>query len=90
MDKQHLDQLLTQLHAELGRTAAVDADERELLKRLQADVQAILEHADQSAEPPYGPLGIQLRQSVRHFEVSHPQLTWAMSEVLEILSRSGV
>jgi hypothetical protein len=90
MDKEQLHQLLGQLHAELGRTQAVDAGDRELLKSLQADVQAILERADESAEIQYGPLGARLRHGVQRFEVSHPQLTWAMSEVLEILSRSGV
>jgi hypothetical protein len=90
MDKDQLHQLLGQLHAELLQTQAVDANDRELLKSLRADVQAILERADETAEPQYGPLGIRLRHGIQHFEVSHPQLTWAMGEVLEILSRSGV
>jgi hypothetical protein len=90
MDKDQLHQLLRQLHSELTQAQGFNADERELLKGLQADVQAILERPDEMAEPQYGQLGTQLRQAVKHFEVSHPQLTWAMGEVLEILSRSGV
>ena len=90
MDKDQLHQLLGQLHTELTRAQVVDAGDRELLKSLQADVQAILERTDESAEAQYGPLGIRLQQGMRRFERSHPQLTWAMSEVLDILSRSGV
>jgi hypothetical protein len=91
MDNQQLHKLLEQLHAELSQAETVGGDELELLKHLKTDVQAILERASGEATPQqYTSLDSNLRTAVRQFEVSHPNLTWAMGEVLEILSRAGV
>ncbi len=91
MDKQQLHQLLEQLHAELTQAQSVEAEDRELLKHLQGDVQAILQRAEGEASlQEYGSLGNNLRVAVEKFERSYPTLTWAMGEVLEILSRAGV
>ena len=87
MDKQLLREML---HAERLQAEAVDADERELLKSLKADVQAILERTEAPTAPPSDSLGDELREAVRQFEMAHPTLTWATGEVLEILSRAGV
>jgi glycyl-tRNA synthetase beta subunit len=90
MDKQQLHQMLEQLHAELSHTESVDAGDRELLKDLKADVQAILERADETSAEQYGSLSSRLSEIIKQYEISHPRLTWAMEEVLEILSRAGV
>jgi predicted component of type VI protein secretion system len=91
MDKQQLHKMLEQLHAELSQARSVEGDELELLKNLKRDVQAILERAEGEASPQqYSSLGRDLQAAIRQFEVSHPALTWAMGEVLEILSRAGV
>jgi hypothetical protein len=91
MDKQQLHKLLEQLHAELSQAETMAGDELELLKNLKSDVQAILERAEGEASPQqYSSLGNNLQGAVRQFEVSHPNLTWVMGEVLEILSRAGV
>jgi hypothetical protein len=90
MDKQQLHQMLEQLHAELSQAQSVDADDRELLKNLKTDVQVILERADEASPQQYSSLGDRLREAIKQYEISHPRLTWAMGEVLDILSRSGV
>lgn len=91
MDRQQLHKLLEQLHVELSKAEGVAGDELELLKNLKADVQAILERTESETSPQqYTSLGSNLREAIRRFEVSHPALSWAMSEVLEILSRAGV
>ena len=90
MDQQRLRQLLEQLHTELSQTQPPDAEARAQLKDLMTEVQVILERADETSEQQYRSLNDRLRQSIQQFERSHPQLTWAMGEVLEILSRSGV
>jgi hypothetical protein len=91
MDKQQLHQLLEQLHAELSRAEKVEGEELELLKNLKADVQTLLARAEEEPSPQqYSSLGDNLREAIRQFEISHPNLTWAMGEVLEILSRAGV
>jgi hypothetical protein len=91
MDRQQLHKLLEQLHAELSQAETVGGDELELLKNLKSDVQVILERAEGETSPQqYTSLGSDLREAIRQFEISHPNLTWAMGEVLEILSRAGV
>lgn len=90
MDKQQLHQMLEQLHTELSQAQSVDAGDRELLKSLKADVQAILERADETSAQQYSSLSGRLRESIKQYEISHPRLTWVMGEVLEILSRAGV
>ena len=90
MDKEQLRQMLQQLHTELSQAQSVDADERELLKCLKADVQAILERTDEASAQQYRSLSDQLTDALKQYELSHPRLTWAMEEVLEILSRAGV
>jgi len=90
MDQQPLRQLLEQLHTELSRTQALDAEARAQLRKLMAEVQAILERTEEAPDQQYQSLSGQLQQAIKQFEISHPQLTWAMGEVLDILSRSGV
>jgi predicted component of type VI protein secretion system len=91
MDKQQLHKMLEQLHIELSQAETVAGDELELLKSLKSDVQSILNRTEGEASPQqYSSLGNNLRTAVQQFEVSHPALTWAMGEVLEILSRAGV
>ncbi len=91
MDKQQLHQLLTQLHTALTEAQSVEGDDRELLEHLQGDVQAILARAGEAASPQeYHSLGNNLQQAVQQFERSYPDLTWAMGEVLDILSRAGI
>lgn len=91
MDRQQLHKLLEQLHAELSQAEVVAGDDLELLKHLKADVQVILARAEGEPSPQqYDTLGHSLDGAVRKFEISHPTLTMAMGEVLEILSRSGV
>jgi len=91
MDKLQLHKLLEQLHSELSQAQSVEGDELELLKNLKSDVQAILERAEgETSAQQYSSLGRDLRAAIRQFEITHPSLTWAMGEVLEILSRAGV
>ncbi len=90
MDQQKLRQLLEQLHAELAQTEVLDTEARAQLKDLMAEVQAALARAEDAAPQEYHTLGGRLREGIRQFERSYPALTWAMGEVLEILSRAGV
>ncbi len=91
MDKEQLHKMLEQLHAELSKAQTVEGEDLELLKSLGRDVQAVLARAEgETSLQQYSSLGGDLRTAIRQFEISHPALTWAMGEVLEILSRAGV
>ena len=88
MPDEKLSKLLEQLHAELGKVNAVDDRGRELLRALNADIQKLLERADDGQADES--MLERLRDAVDHFEVTHPDLTSALSHMLTILSNAGI
>ena len=90
MDTPELHDLLEKLHAELQRTQSVDEPERERLRRLMADIQDVLGRSGEDLSPRYQSLSQQLAEALKHFEISHPILTQAIGQVLDILSRAGI
>ena len=83
MDKTKLQQELEQLHAELGRTQAVDTESRQLLEQLQSDIQAVLK---QSNTESHASLVERLNAAVTQFEESHPDLTLTIKQLLDNLA----
>ena len=86
MTDQKLRELLEQLHNELEQTATVDEKGREMLAHLNTDIQKLLkpsEDADQS-------ILSQLQDAIDHFEVEHPAITSALSQILNTLSNAGI
>lgn len=90
MENKELRELLVQLHDEIGKTQALDAQGTELLRDLEADIAALLERSGE--EPgvvrPQSTRG--LEDTLSHFEVSHPTLSALIEKLLEVLSNSGV
>lgn len=87
MSDSRLHTLLDELHQELQRAPALDSEEREMLNHLAQDVQALL-----TAEGPARDESVvgRLNDAVAQFEVSHPDLTRALSQLLNSLSQGGV
>jgi hypothetical protein len=85
MDKQHLHEMLEQLHTELEQTQTVDDAEREQLQTLMRDVRELLDRADDNQPVHYQSLGGRLSEAVRQLEVSHPNLTLTIGRVLDTL-----
>ncbi len=86
MSDQKLRELLEQLHEELARTESVDAKGREMLSHLNADIQQFL---DPTQDNPTTLLG-RLQDAIDHFEVEHPAVTAALSQMLNTLSNAGI
>jgi len=86
MTDQKLRELLQQLHDELERTKSVDEKGREMLNHLNADIQQFL---DPALENPSTLLG-RLQDAIDHFEVEHPAVTAALSQMLNALSNAGI
>jgi hypothetical protein len=86
MTDEKLREQLQQLHDELERTDSVDEKGRELLADLDADIQKILGQSD--AEP--SSIQERLQDAIDHFEVEHPALTAALSQMLNTLSNAGI
>lgn len=77
--------LLEQLRIELGKAGSLDEKGRELLRTLDADIQKIL-------GGPSSPQPVQerLQEAIDHFEVDHPAITAALSQILNTLSNAGI
>jgi hypothetical protein len=86
MTDQKLRELLEQLHAELARTESVDEKGREMLAHLSADIQKLLEPSGTSQSS----LLAQVQDAIDHFEVEHPAITAALSQMLNTLNNAGI
>jgi uncharacterized protein DUF4404 len=83
---------LEQLDAEIQRTGSVDEAGREILFKLQADVRDLLARSGGSTGSAVEQdlsIAERLRQGIQHFEVTHPNLTGLMEEVVNTLSGMG-
>ncbi len=88
MTDKKLSKLLEQLHEELGKTEVMDEKGREMLRHLNADIQNLLERTEgtQTDESVLQ----RLRDAIDHFEVEHPAITAALSQMLNTLSNAGI
>jgi len=89
MTDQDLRELLEKLHDELEHTEVTDEAGRERLRHLDADIRSLLERSNDAAETDE-PMLERLQDSIDHFEMSHPQLTTMLSQMMTILSNAGI
>lgn len=91
MDDEELRNLLEELHQKIETTDSVDETGRELLSHLSVDIRNLLERTGHEERLRGNEREIgRLEESVRHFEVSHPSLTAALSQLLNILNNAGI
>jgi len=88
MNDQSLRNLLEQLQGELKRSGTMDAEGRELLRGLEREIHQFLERAEGEQARPAFLRG--LEDAITHFEVTHPALTRALSEMLNTLNNAGI
>ena len=87
MDKQHLQDLLQSLHADLEHGEPVDAENRELLAKVLADIRHVLDQPPTGQTEEHHSLVDRLRDVTQHLEESHPRLTSTTEQLIEALSR---
>jgi hypothetical protein len=91
MDDQELRKLLEQLHTEIEHTQTIDNNGRQLLHHLETDINELLVRSESGPLPQTHPSTLrQLEDSIDYFELSHPTLTSQLSQLLSILSNSGI
>ena len=88
MTDKDLTTLLEQLHQELDNTRAVDEKGRELLRALNADIQELLERSE--VRQPADSVLERWQTVIDHFEVTHPVLTTALSQIVSALNNAGI
>jgi uncharacterized protein DUF4404 len=81
---------LERLDAELKSIESVDDASREVLQRVQEDVQNLLLRSGTMAPPQEVSITARLRQGIQHFEVTHPNLVAMMEQVVNTLSEMGI
>ncbi len=89
MTDNKLSNLLEQLHNELDSTEAIDEKGRELLHDLNADIQKLLKRSEDAGSEDDS-LFERWQESIDHFEVTHPTLTTALSQILNVLNNAGI
>ena len=91
MNDSELRQMLEDLHRKIEDTNEVDEKGRELLSHLSVDIRNLLERTghEQRLRGSSWEVG-RLEESIRHFEVTHPTLTSALSHLLNTLSNAGI
>ncbi len=85
---QELDQLLEKLKNEIEGIQPDDEKGQALLRELSADIRELLERAE--SKQPASSMMQRLQASIDHFEVTHPELTAALSSLFTILSNAGI
>lgn len=87
MDQNRLRKLLVELDHELKSTGSLDAQSRDLLEQVLADVRRLDSPVDadqhRSAED-------RLRKLVLQFETDHPRLSGAVGQVADALGKLGI
>jgi len=88
MDSSDLRKTLDKLRAQLGSAPRIDAESRELLRRLSADIDRLVEQpASQPAETAHRS---SLEELEVRFEVEHPALAQTVRELIDALGKAGL
>lgn len=90
MENKELRELLTQLHDEIQNTNEVDTKGAELLRDLESDIAALIERSEKETIELHPANALNLENTLKHFEVTHPTLTELIAKILETLSNSGI
>ena len=89
MNEQSVTKLLKDLDKELSKSESLSRRDRQLLERLLFDIQELLARG-KTPVPVDVALLDRLRDATGRFEVSHPNLTAGMAQVIDSLSNMGI
>jgi uncharacterized protein YukE len=87
MNSKKIEEMLTNLRQELEEIEPLEGEQGQALENLKEELDRYLELAEQDS---LHSLWERLRQSVETFEESHPKITDAINEAINILVSSGV
>ena len=90
MADKELRQKLEELHDAIANADKVDEKGRALLRDVDGHIQTLLTRSEKAELKPKPGMTRSLEDSIRHFEVTHPTLTEALSDLLTALSNAGI
>ena len=90
MTDKDLRTLLEGLHDELQRTETLDEKGRALLNDLGVDIRDLLQRSGDAGAQADETILERFQSAMDHFEITHPNLTMAISEMMKSLSNAGI
>lgn len=90
MTEKSLQELLDELHSQIETARAVSPEDLNRLRDLETDIRALLERNGAAGAEARPSLLRQIEERIAAFEVTHPVLATALSEVATILSNAGI
>ena len=90
MTDEELRRKLQQLHDDIEHLDHVDEQGRIMLRDLDGHIRAVLARSEPAAARLMPAMVQGLEDAIRHFEVTHPALTEALSDLLTGLSNAGI
>jgi Domain of unknown function (DUF4404) len=88
MNSQEIDDLLEKLNKEIEGIQPDDEKGQVLLRELSADIRELLDRVE--SKKPAPSMMERLETSIDYFEVTHPDLTAALANLLSTLSNAGI
>jgi uncharacterized protein DUF4404 len=90
MTDKDLRKLLEKVQGEIEQTQTMDERGRKLLRNLDGDIRKLLERSGETEMHGDASVLEQLQDTIDHMEVTHPDLTMMLSELMTILSNAGI
>jgi hypothetical protein len=90
MTDKNLRDLLQGVHDELQSIESVDEKSRALLRDLGTDIRGLLERSGDGDIQTDESILEHFRTAMQHFEITHPKLTMALSEMITALNNAGI
>ena len=90
MKRKHVSDAIDELHAELKRTEAANANVRSHIEHLKREIEGIRAEPGEVPDQRYRQFLEPLRDSVQHFETEHLSLTLAVKRVIDALTSIGL
>lgn len=87
MPRRRLQDILSDLHKEVGSGANLTDDDRKSLRNLIASLKDVI---DEDTETEDAPVLAELRNATARFESSHPRLTDTLASISELLRSIGI
>jgi ElaB/YqjD/DUF883 family membrane-anchored ribosome-binding protein len=82
--------MLRSIRAELDQPTEIDANTNLLLHKLHEDIEVLLDLTGESSEEQHQEVRSGLKDSIEHFEESHPSFTATANRVLDMLVSIGL
>jgi hypothetical protein len=90
MPDQNLKKMLERIDRAIESAKTDDEEGQNHLRDVRADIQALLELSDKEELKVEDSTIERLEQGIAYFEVTHPDLTLLLSELMTILSNAGI